>query len=98
MHHNNSLINGATRLSSVVLSAGLPCSSNNSCALGIGHMAGTSLALILNKENASEVITCVPPKTPSDTVEIAIGFLCHSGYSKSIAFFRLPGYPPLYSG
>ena len=46
-------------------------------------MALTVHARIFHIENCNDVITCVPPNTPSEQVEIATGFFCHSSCSKS---------------
>lgn len=98
IHHSNSLTKTVALLSVAAASAGCPVSSKASCTLGTGNIAGTVHAPIFQSENCSAVITCDPPKMPLETVLMATGFLCHSSYSRSTTFFRLAGYPPLYSG
>src|SRR5882762_11806382 len=98
MHQSSSLINRFARLSVPALSVAFPFSSKLSPTFGTGNIAGTVHARIFHKLNCKEVITCIPPKGPLETVEIAMGFLCHSSYKRSVTFFKLAGYPPLYSG
>src|SRR5665647_655798 len=91
MHHSSSAVNAAARLSAATTSAGTPDSSNVLFTDGTGYIAGTVHARIFHSENCSAVMTCVPPNTPSETVEMATGFLRHSSVSRSMTFLRLAG-------
>src|SRR5688572_12291830 len=89
--HNNSSRNLRALLSVPSLSYGVPLSSYWSWTRGPGYEAGTNRAPIFHKVKTSDIVTCAPPKGPLDAVANATGFLFHSGYNRSIAFFRLAG-------
>ena len=90
-NHNNSRTNVPARLSVTARSAGTPFSSKLFCTVGTGKMAEEGTAFTRKKIVCNCVSTFMPPKLPADTVAKPIGFLNHSSYSKSIAFFRLAG-------
>ena len=44
------------------------------------------------------MMDCNPANGPEDAVAIAMGLCSHSSSKRSSTFFKLAGYPPLYSG
>lgn len=98
MLSNNSSRNTLANLSVAVLSKALPASSKAVATLGTGNILVTKFTPIFQSVNCKETNACVPPNMPAETVQMEIGLFCHSSYKRSIAFFKLAGYPPLYSG
>ena len=98
MHQSNSSMKAFARELILSASRGVPFSSKVLSTFGTGKRAGTVHAFIFQRVNCNEIRTWLPPIAPSETVEIAIGFLFHSSYNKSVTFFRLAGMDPLYSG
>src|SRR6218665_68487 len=90
-HHNNSSINAFALFSVPALSAGFPSASKFSLTFGTGNNAGTVHACNFHNEYCSDVITCIPPNGPAETVEIATGLRFHSSVSRSTTFFKLAG-------
>ena len=85
-------------LSEAVLSFGTPNSLYVSVTFGTENISGIVQAFIFHKINCKAIIACEPPNGPAETVARAMGLCRHSSYNKSMAFFRLAGILPLYSG